>query len=58
MSIGWIDTSVHSSGDLQSSRKLTFERTDLYSDRYRPAWRISHTGVTSTGSFRQAFKNL
>jgi hypothetical protein len=25
---------------------------------YRPAWRMNHTGVVSTGSRLQAFRNL
>ena len=29
-------------------------RVARYSGRYRPAWRISHTGVQSTGSRRSA----
>jgi hypothetical protein len=33
-------------------------RISRYSGRYRPAWRIIHTGVQSTGSRLHAFTNL
>ena len=48
-------TSVASSGDLQSSRNETLDRTAWYSDMYRPACRMSQMGVTGVGSRRQAF---
>jgi hypothetical protein len=38
-------------------RKSAFLRTALYSGRYRPACRITHIGVLSTGSRLQARKN-
>jgi hypothetical protein len=49
-----IITSAASRGVLQSSRNPTRSRTARYSGRYRPACRMSHTGVRSTGSRRQA----
>ena len=50
-------TSVARPGSLQRSRNGTFERTAWYSGMYRPACRMSQTGVTSVGSRRQAFRN-
>ncbi len=47
-------TSVARSGFLHSSRNETLARISRYSAMYRPAWRISQTGVTSVGSRRQA----
>src|SRR5262249_16808864 len=47
-------TSAARSGVLQSSRKDTLARIWRYSGIYRPAWRISHTGVYGVGSWRQA----
>src|SRR5712691_9228898 len=47
-------TSAASSGVLQSSKKATFARSWRYSGIYRPAWRMSHTGVYGVGSRRQA----
>jgi hypothetical protein len=35
-----------------------FSRTARYSGRYRPAWRMIHTGVTSTGCLSNARNNL
>ena len=44
-------------GRLQSSRNGTLARMARYSAMYRPACRISQTGVTSAGSRRQALRN-
>ena len=49
-------TSVARPGSLQSSRNETLARTSRYSGMYRPACRISQTGVTSVGSRRQALR--
>ena len=49
--------SAASSGFLHSSRKDTLDRSERYSAMYRPACRISQTGVASTGSRRQARRN-
>src|SRR5579864_3975142 len=51
-------TSAAIAGVLQISRMECFLRTVRYSAMYRPAWRISQIGVTSTGSQRQARTNL
>ena len=40
---------------LHNSKNETFSRTARYSAIYRPACRISQTGVTSVGCFKQAF---
>src|SRR5512139_3172247 len=56
-STGWIVTWAASSGVLHMVRKEWLPRTFWYSGRYRPAWRMIHTGVTSTGSRRHAFRN-
>ena len=47
-------TSAARSGVLQRGRKSIFSRMARYSGRYRPAWRMIHTGVTSTGCRRAA----
>src|SRR5471030_1647395 len=50
-------TSVAYAGLLASARKLPARfRVALYSGRYRPAWRISQTGVYSVGSRASARK--
>src|SRR4029079_10641257 len=49
-----IVTSAARLGFLQISMSEWFLRTARYSAIYRPAWRISHTGVRSTGSRLQA----
>lgn len=51
-------TSQASSGFWHKLMKVpAFCRVARYSGRYRPAWRIIHTGVTSTGSRIKARKN-
>src|SRR6058998_372171 len=48
-------TSAASEGVLHKARKLPARRrVSLYSGRYRPAWRISHTGVYAVGSLKSA----
>ncbi len=51
---GWSVTSAQSSGVPATSKKLWRERTSRYSGSERPAWRMNHTGVRSTGSRRAA----
>src|SRR5262249_43434798 len=51
---GWSVTSTARAGVLHTSRMLWPARTSWYSARYRPAWRMNHTGVQSTGSRRHA----
>jgi len=46
--------SAAASGVLHRSRRLIRARSARYSGRYRPAWRISQTGVYSVGCRRQA----
>ena len=55
---GWIVTSAATSGVLHISRKVRFVRISRYSGKYRPAWRIIHTGVQSTASRLHALMNL
>ena len=43
-------TAVARSGARQISRSEYLSRIARYSARYRPAWRMNQTGVTSTGS--------
>ncbi len=47
-------TSAATSERLHISMKARRSRMARYSGRYRPAWRISHTGVASTGRRAQA----
>ena len=51
---GWSVTSAHSSGVPATSQKLWRSRSARYSGSERPAWRMNHTGVRSTGSRRAA----
>ena len=47
---GWSVTSQANSAFLQSDIKSPASAlVALYSGKYRPAWRIIHTGVVSTG---------
>src|SRR5581483_4410881 len=55
--IGWSVTSVARSGVRQRSSREYRSRRARYSLMYRPAWRMNHTGVASTGSRRQALMN-
>ena len=43
-------TSAQSSGVLPTSKKSYRSRNARYSGSDRPAWRMNHTGVRSTGS--------
>ncbi len=54
---GWIETSTASCGVLQTSKNACFARISRYSGRYRPAWRIIHTGTRGRASPRQARRN-
>ena len=47
-------TSAHSSGVPVTSQKEWRSRIARYSGSDRPAWRMNHTGVRSTGSRRAA----
>src|SRR5712691_9621001 len=51
---GWSVTSAHSSGVPATSKKPCRSRIARYSGSERPAWRMNHTGVRSTGSRRAA----
>ena len=51
---GWSVTSAHSSGVSAISKNACVSRSSRYSGSDRPAWRMNHTGVRSTGSRRQA----
>ena len=51
---GWRVTSAQSSGCRQISNSVNRSRTARYSGSDRPAWRMNHTGVRSTGSRRAA----
>ena len=51
---GWSVTSAQSSGCRQISKSVVRSRIARYSGSERPAWRMNHTGVRSTGSRRQA----
>ena len=51
---GWSVTSVQSAGSRVISTSVARSRIARYSGRDRPAWRMNQTGVTSTGSRRQA----
>ena len=55
--IGCRVTSAASAGVLHSSRNDTFLRTSRYSGRYRPAWRIIHSGGRGVARPRQASRN-
>ena len=47
---GWSVTSAHNSGSWQTSKRVCVFRISRYSGSERPAWRMNHTGVRSTGS--------
>ena len=47
---GWSVTSAHSSGVCATSKNECRSRIARYSGSERPAWRMNHTGVRSTGS--------
>src|SRR3990167_620059 len=56
-STGWSVTSAAASGFRHISRKPNRSRIARYSGMYRPAWRMSQTGVCGTGSRRAARRN-
>ena len=51
---GWSVTSAQSSGWATMSKSPKRLRSSRYSGSERPAWRMNHTGVCSTGSRLQA----
>ena len=51
---GWSVTSAQSSGVSATSKKPCRSRIARYSGSDRPACRMNHTGVRSTGSQRSA----
>ena len=51
---GWSVTSAQSSGVFATSKNECCSRSARYSGSERPAWRMNHTGVRSTGSRRRA----
>ena len=55
---GWSVTSAQSSVSAQISRSVARLRSSRYSGSERPAWRMNHTGVRSTGSRRAALTRI
>src|SRR5680860_684777 len=55
--MGWRVTSAASSGVRHISKNVRSALRALYSSKYRPACLIIQTGVQSTSSLRQAFRN-